>query len=70
MSEFFDTVLWFREAPDSLKSGTDIWYEIFIWCLFSSLFIYSIAAVGAFLTLRKHKLGRYVHAVYFISTGL
>lgn len=56
-----DAILWFRKSPDPLKAGVDIWYEVFIWCLFSSLFIYSTAAVGAFLTLRKHKFGRLVY---------
>ena len=44
------------EGP--LTSGIDIWYEVFVWALFSSLFIYSLAAAGAFFTLRKHKFGR------------
>lgn len=32
---------------------------MFIWCLFSSITIYVCAAGGAFLTLRKHKFGRF-----------
>ena len=61
MEAVLDAILWFREAPSgNLTAFGDIWYEVFIWCLFSSLFLYNAAAVGAFLTLRKHKFGRYV----------
>ena len=45
-------------VSEPLTSGMDIWYEVFMWALISSLFIYSIAAAGAFFTLRKHKFGR------------
>merc|ERR1712018_466595 len=53
----FDAILAFQKASTGLKTGTEIWYEVFIWCLFSSLFIYFLAAAAAFLTLRKHKFG-------------
>ena len=43
----------------SLHRFVEIWYEVFIWCLFSSIGIYVCAALVAFLTLRKHKFGRF-----------
>jgi hypothetical protein len=58
MVRVLDAILGFQKAPTSLKTGTDIWYEVFIWTMFSSLAIYSMAAAAAFLTLRKHKFGR------------
>lgn len=36
-----------------------MWYNVFLWAMFSSIFIHSVAAVIAFLTLRKHSVGRY-----------
>lgn len=58
MVRVLDAILGFQKSENPLTSGIDIWYEVFVWALFSSLFIYSIAAAGAFLTLRKHKFGR------------
>ena len=43
----------------SFHRFAEIWYEVFIWCLFSSIGIYVCAALVAFLTLRKHKFGRF-----------
>ena len=58
MVRTFDAILGFQKSPNPLKNWTDILYEVFIWCLFSSLFIYFLGAAAAFLTLRKHKFGR------------
>ena len=58
MERGIHAILGFQKAPSTLKSGADIWYEVFIWTFFSSLFIYVVAAIIAFLTLRKHKFGR------------
>ena len=40
--------------------------SVFTWCLFSSAIIYSVAAIIAFTTLRRHKLGRFYSVVIFI----
>nr|CAD7260902.1 unnamed protein product [Timema shepardi] len=37
----------------------EMWYQIFLWALFSSLFVHAIAAAIAFATLRKHKFGKF-----------
>ena len=66
MVRTFDAILAFQKSANPLKTGTDIWYEVFIWCLFSSLFIYFLAAAAAFLTLRKHKFGRWELPSYFL----
>ncbi|KAL1129326.1 hypothetical protein AAG570_013855 [Ranatra chinensis] len=36
-----------------------MWYQIFLWALFSSILVHSIAAVIAFATLRKHHYGKF-----------
>ena len=35
-----------------------MWYNVFLWAMFSSIFIHSVAAIIAFLVLRKHAVGR------------
>ena len=40
--------------------------SVFAWCLFSSAIIYSTAAVIAFTTLRRHKLGRFYSVLIFL----
>ena len=47
---------WPFKASNSLP---EIWYEVFMWNLLSSVILYSVLAVIAFLTLRKHKFGRF-----------
>lgn len=42
-----------------LTSFKDMWYHIFLWALFSSIFVHTCAALVAFVTLRKHKFGRF-----------
>lgn len=34
-----------------------MWYQIFLWCLATSVFIHCISACVAFLALRKHSRG-------------
>lgn len=43
----------------SLRMFPEMWYHIFLWALFSSIFIHTCAALIAFVTLRKHKFGRF-----------
>ncbi|XP_023218727.1 transmembrane protein 170A-like [Centruroides sculpturatus] len=45
---------------DPLDTFAEMWYQVFLWALFSSLFVHLIAAGIAFGTLRKHKLGRFM----------
>ncbi|XP_017054408.1 transmembrane protein 170B [Drosophila ficusphila] len=42
-----------------LNTFREMWYHVFLWALFSSIFIHTCAAVVAFVTLRKHKFGRF-----------
>lgn len=43
----------------ALKTFAEMWYHIFLWSLFSSVFVHTCAALVAFVTLRKHKFGRF-----------
>lgn len=43
----------------ALKTFAEMWYHIFLWSLFSSIFVHTCAALVAFVTLRKHKFGRF-----------
>ncbi|KAK7113890.1 transmembrane protein 170B-like [Littorina saxatilis] len=45
-------------TADPLKTFTEIWYSVFLWALFSSLFVHICATLIAFCRLRKHHLGR------------
>ncbi|XP_071504058.1 transmembrane protein 170B-like [Diadema setosum] len=42
----------------ALDSWIKMWYQIFLWHLFSSFLIHAVAAIVAFCALRKHKIGR------------
>jgi Putative transmembrane protein 170 len=37
-----------------------MWYHAFLWALFSSILVHSVAAAIAFGRLRKHKIGRFI----------
>ncbi|KAH9509480.1 hypothetical protein Btru_045997 [Bulinus truncatus] len=43
-----------------LGSFVEMWYQIFLWALFSSLFVHVVATLIAFLRLRKHPIGRWI----------
>ncbi|CAH0381208.1 unnamed protein product [Bemisia tabaci] len=47
----------------------EMWYQIFLWALFSSVFVHLIAAVIAFTTLRKHRFGKFF-PVFILSLGI
>lgn len=44
----------------------EMWYQIFLWALFSSVFVHLVCAIIAFSRLRKHKLGRWIPALILI----
>lgn len=35
-----------------------MWYQIFLWALFSSAVVHTVAAIIAFATLHKHNFGK------------
>lgn len=44
---------------DPLNTFAEMWYQVFLWSLFSSVFVHTSAALIAFATLRKHKFGKF-----------
>ncbi|KAL2730984.1 transmembrane protein 170A [Vespula squamosa] len=42
-----------------LTSFAEMWYQIFLWALFSSVFVHMIAGTICFATLRQHKYGKF-----------
>uniref|UniRef100_A0A672KB18 Transmembrane protein 170B n=1 Tax=Sinocyclocheilus grahami TaxID=75366 RepID=A0A672KB18_SINGR len=46
----------------------EMWYWVFLWCLFSSLFVHSAVGLLMCVTLQRHKRGRLI-TVVLISVG-
>uniref|UniRef100_UPI00358E9390 transmembrane protein 170B n=1 Tax=Myxine glutinosa TaxID=7769 RepID=UPI00358E9390 len=51
---------------ERLTTFADMWYWVFLWALFSSLFVHGAAALIAFLLLRRHRIGRFVPVVIIV----
>ena len=43
-----------------------MWYQVFLWGLFSSIFVHIVASLIAFGRLRKHTIGRFVPVAIFV----
>lgn len=56
-------------SDHALKTFAEMWYHIFLWSLFSSVFVHTCAALIAFVTLRKHKFGRFF-SILILVTGV
>ncbi|XP_022096146.1 transmembrane protein 170A-like [Acanthaster planci] len=54
------------DTNEEIKSWIEMWYQIFLWYLFSSFLIHSGAAIIAFWALRKHKMGRLYSLVILV----
>ncbi|XP_075979166.1 transmembrane protein 170A [Anticarsia gemmatalis] len=60
VSEFDSFVDILKLTPgDPLDTFGEMWYPVFLWSLFSSVFVHTCAALVAFGTLRKHKYGKF-----------
>ncbi|XP_073446081.1 transmembrane protein 170B [Dendrobates tinctorius] len=51
-----------------LRTLTEMWYWVFLWALFSSLFVHGAAGVLMFVMLQRHKQGRLI-CVVLVSIG-
>lgn len=49
---------------------SEMWYQIFLWALFSSIFVHTIAGAICFATLRQHKYGKYVSYGLFVKQSI
>ncbi|XP_025154926.1 transmembrane protein 170A isoform X2 [Harpegnathos saltator] len=52
-----------------LTSFAEMWYQIFLWALFSSIFVHTIAGAICFATLRQHKYGKYILSTAYYNNG-
>jgi len=62
----FTGILGFQKSPTGLVNESEIWYVVFVWCLASSILIYTMAAGFAFFTLGKHRFGRFYSLLIFL----
>lgn len=53
------------KSSNKLNGFLEIWYQVFLWALFSSMFVHVIAALIALCRLRKHKIGRWIPVLIF-----
>ncbi|XP_010082831.1 PREDICTED: transmembrane protein 170B [Pterocles gutturalis] len=51
-----------------LKSLLKMWYWVFLWALFSSLFVHGAVGVLMFVMLQRHRQGRLI-SVIVVSIG-
>lgn len=49
-----------------LVTFAEMWYQVFLWALFSSVLVHTIAAVIAFTTLRKHHFGKFFPIIILV----
>ncbi|XP_062841817.1 transmembrane protein 170B [Trichomycterus rosablanca] len=60
--------LWVKGNVPTLQHFTEMWYWVFLWCLFSSLFVHSAVGLLMCVMLQRHKRGRLITLV-LISTS-
>ncbi|CAM9806685.1 transmembrane protein 170B [Petromyzon marinus] len=46
-------------AHNPLVAFTEMWYWVFLWALFSSIFVHGSTALLAFVSLRRHRKARF-----------
>jgi len=46
--------------------SSEMWYQVFLWALVSSILVHFVAAAIAFGRLRKHKYGRFIPLVILL----
>ncbi|KAI4469940.1 putative transmembrane protein 170 [Popillia japonica] len=59
------SVIWLQHT-EPLSTFAKMWYHVFLWALVSSVFVHTVAGLIAFLTLRKHKFGKFFPIVILI----
>ncbi|XP_039462027.1 transmembrane protein 170B isoform X3 [Oreochromis aureus] len=58
--------LWVQGS--ALHHFTEMWYWVFLWCLFSSLFVHGAVGLLMLVMLQRHKRGRLITLV-LVSVG-
>lgn len=52
-----------------IETFQEMWYQTFLWFLFSSFMVHAAASAGAFWALRKHKWGRF-YPILILAMGV
>ncbi|XP_041932303.1 transmembrane protein 170B [Sardina pilchardus] len=60
--------LWVQGTVPRLQHFTEMWYWVFLWCLFSSLFVHGALGLLMLVMLQRHRRGRLITLV-LISVG-
>ncbi|XP_066572140.1 transmembrane protein 170B [Amia ocellicauda] len=60
--------LWVQGSVPTLQHFTEMWYWVFLWALFSSMFVHGAVGVLMFIMLQRHKQGRLITFI-LISAG-
>uniref|UniRef100_A0A3Q3F0Y0 Transmembrane protein 170B n=1 Tax=Kryptolebias marmoratus TaxID=37003 RepID=A0A3Q3F0Y0_KRYMA len=55
-------------SGSALQHFTEMWYWVFLWCLFSSLFVHGAAGLLMLVMLQRHRWGRLITLV-LVSVG-
>ncbi|KAL4601595.1 transmembrane protein 170B [Arapaima gigas] len=58
-----------RGAVPALHHFTEMWYWVFLWCLFSLLVVHGTMGLLMFITLQQHRHGRLI-TLLLLSVGL
>ncbi|XP_043574967.1 transmembrane protein 170B isoform X1 [Chiloscyllium plagiosum] len=53
-------------AHGTLRHFTEMWYWVFLWALFSSLFLHGAVGLLMFVMLQRHKQGRVISVVAIV----
>ncbi|XP_036372217.1 transmembrane protein 170B [Megalops cyprinoides] len=60
--------LWVQGSVPTLQHFAEMWYWVFLWCLFSSLLVHGAMALLMLFTLQRHRRGRLI-TVLLVSVG-
>ncbi|XP_059509621.1 transmembrane protein 170B isoform X1 [Stegostoma tigrinum] len=53
-------------AHGTLRHFTEMWYWVFLWALFSSLFLHGAVGLLMFVMLQRHKQGRVISVIAIV----
>ncbi|KAJ8378983.1 hypothetical protein AAFF_G00232120 [Aldrovandia affinis] len=60
--------LWVQGSVPTLQHFAEMWYWVFLWCLFSSLLVHGAMALLMLVTLQRHRRGRLI-TLLLLSMG-
>ncbi|KAG5842948.1 transmembrane protein 170B [Anguilla rostrata] len=60
--------LWVQGSVPTLQHFAEMWYWVFLWCLFSSLLVHGAMALLMLVTLQRHRRGRLI-TLLLVSVG-